>query len=424
MWEKIGEILSALHSGVTIADENGIFVYASPSCKETFDVEPEQILGRSARMLEENGIFSPCMTAQVLKKRKKIRSVQKNRDGKPLFVTGIPQFDRDGKVNSVICYSSWEITDYSDLKASYDKLKLDNLHLRQEIKELKQLHVQEQDLIVRSKVTRDNLRLLKKFVHTESPVMISGPDGCGKRALAYSVFPIDDAYNCELISEETLAEELFGIPGEKEGFLERSENETLLLMHAECLSIKLKMALSEYVKKYTMKLILTSSRSLEQMRKENTVPQDFYNLFRVCEISVPPISERFEDLNGFLDYYLNLYNRKYHRQISFTPSAMECLLSYAWPENINEIKYVLERIVLTAENNKIDAFLLPENISEGSMEFFAKASLKDALEFYEKGIIERAYDKYKTTVKVSQELGISQATAARKIQKYITNAEA
>ena len=85
---------------------------------------------------------------------------------------------------------------------------------------------------------------------------------------------------------------------------------------------------------------------------------------------------------------------------------------------------MLERIVLTAENNKIDAFLLPENISEGSMEFFAKASLKDALEFYEKGIIERAYDKYKTTVKVSQELGISQATAARKIQKYITNAEA
>ena len=58
------------------------------------------------------------------------------------------------------------------------------------------------------------------------------------------------------------------------------------------------------------------------------------------------------------------------------------------------------------------------------MEFFAKASRKDALEFYEKGIIERAYDKYKTTVKVSQELGISQATAARKIQKYITNAEA
>ena len=72
MWEKVVEILSSLHSGVTIADENGIFVYASPSCKETFDVEPEQILGRSARMLEENGIFSPCMTAQILKKRKKI----------------------------------------------------------------------------------------------------------------------------------------------------------------------------------------------------------------------------------------------------------------------------------------------------------------------------------------------------------------
>ena len=60
MWEKIGNILSTLHEGVTIADENGIFVYASPTCRESFGVESDEILGRSARLLEENGIFCPC----------------------------------------------------------------------------------------------------------------------------------------------------------------------------------------------------------------------------------------------------------------------------------------------------------------------------------------------------------------------------
>ena len=98
---------------------------------------------------------------------------------------------------------------------------------------------------------------------------------------------------------------------------------------------------------------------------------------------------------------------------------MECLLNYAWPENINEIKYMLERIVLTAENESVNMYQLPKQISESSEEYFSKASLKDAMEFYEKGIIKRAYDRFKTTVRVAQELGISQATAARKIQKYV-----
>lgn len=422
MWEKIGDILSTLHDGVTIADAGGIFVYASKSCKDTFGVEPDQILGRSARLLEQNGIFSPCITAQVLQKKEKVRSVQKNRDGQEQFVTGIPQFDKDGKLEAVICYSSWEVTGYDDLKSSYDKLKQDNLLLKREILELKQSDQKSREVVERSKATRDNIRLLKKFVSTGSPVMLSGPDGSGKSFLARMIFPVEKEYNCELVSEEVMERELFGEPGGLEGILDAAGTGTALLLHAECLPVHLMRRLTVYVKEHAIKLVVTANRSLEQLKKEERIPNDFYYLFRVCEINVPPINERFEDLSGFLDYYLDIYNHKYDRKVCFTPSAMECLLSYGWPENINEIKYTLERIVLTAEHDKVDVFQLPEKISEESMEHFTKTSLKDALEFYEKGIIERAYEKYKTTVRISQELGISQATAVRKIQKYITKA--
>ena len=252
--------------------------------------------------------------------------------------------------------------------------------------------------------------------------MLSGPDGSGKSFLARMIFPVEKEYNCELVSEEVMERELFGEPGGLEGILDAAGTGTALLLHAECLPVHLMRRLTVYVKEHAIKLVVTANRSLEQLKKEERIPNDFYYLFRVCEINVPPINERFEDLSGFLDYYLDIYNHKYDRKVCFTPSAMECLLSYGWPENINEIKYTLERIVLTAERDKVDVFQLPEKISEESMEHFTKTSLKDALEFYEKGIIERAYEKYKTTVRISQELGISQATAVRKIQKYITKA--
>ncbi len=415
---KLGDILSELHEGVTIADENGIFVYASSSCRETFHVDPEQIIGRSARLAEENGIFSPCITAQVLDKRQKLRSVQRNREGKELLVTGVPLFDESKQMTGVICYSSWNITDYDDLKSNYEQVKQDNLQLKQELRELRKMKGYAQDIIERSKTTQDNIRLLQKFARTDSPVMISGPGGCGKRFLANYAFPIDKEYNCELVAEDMLERDLFGSDQNK-GILEKASGETILLLHGENLSVRLKKRLVEHIKANAARIIIASERSLDQMKELGQVPDSFYYRFRVCEIQVQPLNERIEDLSGYLEYYLALYNGKYGRQVSFKPAAMECLLNYDWPENINEIKYMLERIVLTAENDSVNVYQLPKQISERSAECFSRASLKDAMEFYEKGIIKRAYDKFKTTVRVAKELGISQATAARKIQKYV-----
>ena len=131
------------------------------------------------------------------------------------------------------------------------------------------------------------------------------------------------------------------------------------------------------------------------------------------------LGERAEDLKSFIDYYLGSANKKYSRSVEFTPRAMDCLLGYDWKENIDEVHRTIERIVLTTEKKKVDVFDLPDRITGGSSEVFAQnASLKDMLEFYESGLVMRAYEKYRTSVAVAQKLGISQATAVRKIHKY------
>lgn len=416
MWQRIGEIVSCLHKGVTIADADGRFVYADTSCPEMFGVAPAQIIGRTAYALEEDGTFSPCITALVLRDRQRVTSVQRLRDGRESFVTGIPIYEGDGSISAVICYSSWEIRGYEDLQARYEQLQAENRHLQEQYQELVARNRADAEVILRSKSSRDNLRLLQKFASARTPVLISGPAGSGKRFLALHVYDVAHEYNCEHMSEEMLLEDLFGDGPESLS----SCSGRLLLLHIEHLPMAVQNRLVAYVKAHEHpEIIATADATLAQMRRDGTVSDEFYYLFRVCEVTTLPLCERVEDLNGYLEYYLARYNERYDRHVVFTPGAMRCLLNYGWQDNVNEVKYTLERIVLTAEDDRVDAHNLPANIADESAERFRNASLHDAMEFYEKGIVVRAYEQYRTTVRVAERLGISQATAVRKLQKYV-----
>ena len=119
--------------------------------------------------------------------------------------------------------------------------------------------------------------------------------------------------------------------------------------------------------------------------------------------------------------YLDEFNKKYNRNITLMPKAYSALLSYKWPDNISQVKAIMERIVLMADNEKVNVYDLPKEITSFSKENFSdRFSLKEEMESFEKELNIPAYDKYKTTVAVAKALGISQASAVRRLQKYIS----
>ena len=420
-YKSLGELLECIHPGVTIADNNGNFVYAGKEFLSSTGTREEQIIGKYVEDEEVARMFNPCVSRMVYEQKKKITTTQKAMNGKETFVTGIPIFDEKNELALIICFSSWEMLDYEDLKARFEKVKQDNEKLISEINRLVRRENIERNIISTSRKSEDTVRLLRFFSESKVPSFLYGEEGTGKKFLAHIFYENLGSvceYNCNLLDQETIENELFGV--KEEGILNSGGYKTLILQDIDNLSFKIQKKLIQFMKSQEVIIVGISKFSLEHLKESGKIIKDFYYLFKPYQVQFYSLKERPEDLKAYIEYYLNLYNGKYGRNVYFSPKAMKCLFNYEWKENINEVKYTVERLVLTTEKERIDIFHLPKQISDSSVEFFSEmTSLKEMMDFYEKEIIQEAYEKYKTTVAVAENLGISQASAVRKIQKYI-----
>lgn len=153
-------------------------------------------------------------------------------------------------------------------------------------------------------------------------------------------------------------------------------------------------------------------------------------------IKIPPLRERKEDINILLNYYLNLFNKKYDTRIELSEYSRKMLNNYSWPGNIRELENSLEVLVINAPftNYIISKKDLPENITGLSRaelvdkntaivnrvdpELRQVFDLNKNINNYKAGIVRKAKKIYKSSYKVARYLNISQSTASRLISKY------
>ena len=92
-YKSLGDLLECIHPGVTIADNNGNFVYAGKEFLSSTGTREEQVIGKYVEDEEVARMFNPCVSRMVYEQKKKITTTQKAMNGKETFVTGIPIFD-------------------------------------------------------------------------------------------------------------------------------------------------------------------------------------------------------------------------------------------------------------------------------------------------------------------------------------------
>lgn len=413
-YKRLGDIISCMHMGVTIIDRNGVFVYVGESYLHATGLLRSQIEGKSIFDKAVTDMFSPCVSELVFKHREKLTSVQRVLNSGDLFVTGVPITDDNGELSMVICYSSWEVSSYDDLYGTYSRMDTEYSAGAK----IMDAAVPNGAMIYKSSKSKESMELTEIFAEAGRSVYIYGPEGAGKHFMAvstYSKLGKVYEYSCRFREDKEIARELLG----KDGVMESEKCRVLILKDIDCLSPRMQRHIIEAAVRQSIILVGLSVRPLDELRDEGHITDGFYHFFKPYQVKVCPLSERADDTKELIRYYTGLYNHMYSRNTSISPRAENLMACHNWKENINELKGVIERLVLTAKRDKINVYDLPAEISGGTRDFSEDTTLNHMMELYEGDIIREAYEKYPTSVALSKRLGISQATAVRKIHKYI-----
>jgi two-component system nitrogen regulation response regulator GlnG len=100
-----------------------------------------------------------------------------------------------------------------------------------------------------------------------------------------------------------------------------------------------------------VRVLAASNQDLQRLGEAGAFRSDLY--FRLNEFSiwVPALRERREDILYLAKRFLDLTNLELQKRVSgFLPSAVEALLAYDWPGNVRQLRSMIRRAVLLADD--------------------------------------------------------------------------
>jgi two-component system nitrogen regulation response regulator NtrX len=292
---------------------------------------------------------------------------------------------------------------------------------------------------------------LIKVAPSQGRVLITGESGTGKELVAYAIHrysPRKDGpfvkINCAAIPQNLIESELFGHEkgsftgalAQKKGKFEIANQGTLLLdeigdMDGNTQTKVLRVLQDgEFERvgglktiKVDVRVIAATHRDLEAMIDQGSFRQDLYYRLNVVPIRVPPLRERTEDIPLLAVHFLKSYceeNGAPPRILS--RSALEILSQQRYPGNIRELRNVVERIAIMAEENEISGEYVKTFFSgkeeTGNSLFTRPRPLVQAKEELEKTFVQTQLQQNLWDIpKTAQILGLQRTNLHRKIRQ-------
>jgi len=228
---------------------------------------------------------------------------------------------------------------------------------------------------------------IEKVAPTDSTVLLFGESGTGKELFAGAIHAHSlragrqfIAVDCSTLSPGLLESELFGhVKGaftgavrEQEGIFEMAHSGTLFLDDVTNLDLEIQGKLlrvletgeykpvgAGYFKKTDARIITATNRDIRAMVEEGKFREDLFYRLNVFPIVIPPLRERKADIPKLAYHFLKRFCRKTGKRIEgFSDDALETLSNYAWPGNVRQLKNVVERLVIMAEDTTLDLLYL------------------------------------------------------------------
>ena len=247
-------------------------------------------------------------------------------------------------------------------------------------------------LLGRSAAIQAVLQQIEQAAASVAPVLVLGESGTGKELVARTLHALSPrarasfvGVNCAAIAESLLESEIFGhekgaFTGAIErriGCFEMADGGTLLLdevaeMHP-AVQAKFLRVLEEGTFRRVggkaeiqvdVRVVAATNQDPETAVRDGKLRADLFYRLNVFPIKIPPLRERPEDTPVLAEAFLRDAAARNGRTVTaIAPAALQRLQSYAWSGNVRELRNVIERAVLLADGETIDASQLPEGLS-------------------------------------------------------------
>lgn len=318
---------------------------------------------------------------------------------------------------------------------------------------LASVHPSQTRLVGRAPAFNRMLELVQRVAPSEASVLLLGESGTGKELVSRAIHegsgrstgpfvPVE----CAGLTETLFESELFGYEkgaftgavGRKHGLVEAARGGTLFLDEIGDVPLSMQVKLLRLLETGTyrrvggvepqeadFRLICATHRDLPAMVERGEFRADLYYRISVFPIRLPALRERLEDLPLLAEALLQRIPSAQGKTLS--PEALRCLQNYRFPGNIRELRNILERASLLADDEVILPAHLPEVCTRAEDAESGGLGLDDEivpLDELEQRYLRRVLTRFRGERReLARRLGVSERTLYRKLENLRPAAE-
>ena len=288
-----------------------------------------------------------------------------------------------------------------------------------------------------------HLATARRVIAGGTPLLLRAETGAGKEVFARAGHASGNradgpfvAINCASLPEALIESELFGYragaftgaeKGGRRGKIVQSDGGTLFLDEIGDMPLALQSKLlrvlqekeyepvgSNQMLRSDVRIIAATSMDLQAAIARGAFRADLYYRLNVLPIEVPPLRQRLEDLPALCEAILGELGSQYELEAE----AQQLLARHAWPGNIRELRNVLERATLLADQPRLGvadlrAALGPLSPVAGEP---VRQTYREACEAFERELIAGALAEHGGNVpEAASALGLGRSTLYKKM---------
>ena len=441
---ELDAILNSVQEAIEVAGNDGTIKYVNPSFTRVTGLSASQRIGQNIFEVSPNGALARSLRTHEPIFAHRSRVGGSNAD----VVSNASPIVVDGKMEGAVVVFQ-PLTDIYKLMEQLQASNqvIDDLQTR--INQISTSSYTFDDILGSHPEFEKALDLARKAAKSNSTVLITGESGTGKELFAHAIHSASLRWdkpfvkvNCAAIPETLLESEFFGhekgaFTGAlktKLGKMELANGGTIFLDEIGDMNLYLQAKLLRVLQdmefervggtqtiKVNVRVIAATNRNLREMVKRGDFREDLFYRLNVVELHLPPLRKHKEDIPAYAQSLIVKFNRKFGKRVAgLTPQAEQLLMHYDWPGNVRELQNVMERAMVTVDEDMITHRHILNLVESPAINEGREPGELMPLDEMEKRMIRLALQRYGDSVegkkKAAQALNISLATLYNKLK--------